>query len=187
MPCGAVTTCSGALSGRTSKPSRPAAKNSKRTRPMRRTSPGLLRLAINVWPPFRGAGVRVRHIAADWHETRVELNLGLFNRNYVGTHFGGSLYAMTDPFHMLMLIHLLGPEYAVNHKGGRIDYLAPARGRVTTTLRIEDAEVDAIRARVAAAGKDAPEFSADILDAEGMVVARAVHTLHVRRKGAAAP
>jgi len=140
---------------------------------------------MNVWPPFRGAGVRVRHIAADWHETRVELNLGLFNRNYVGTHFGGSLYAMTDPFHMLMLIHLLGPEYVVNHKGGRIDYLAPARGRVTATLRIEDTVVEAIRARVASAGKDAPEFSADILDAAGVVVARAIPTMHVRRKGAA--
>jgi len=137
---------------------------------------------MNVWPPFRGAGVRVRHIAADWHETRVELNLGLFNRNYVGTHFGGSLYAMTDPFHMLMLIHLLGPEYAVNHKGGRIDYLAPARGRVTTTLRIQDTTVDAIRAQVAAAGKDAPEFEAEIRDADGTVVARATHTLHVRHR-----
>ena len=139
---------------------------------------------MNVWPPFRGAGVRVRHIAADWREARVELNLGLLNRNYVGTHFGGSLYAMTDPFPMLLLMHLLGPEYVVNHKGGRIDYLAPARGRVSVTLRIEDAEVNAIRARVASAGKDAPEFGADILDAAGAIVARVVHTLHVRRKGA---
>jgi hypothetical protein len=141
---------------------------------------------MNLWPPFRGAGVRVRHIATDWHETHLELNLGLFNRNYIGTHFGGSLYAMTDPFHMLMLIHLLGPEYAVNHRGGRIEYLAPARGRVTATLRVESAEVEGIRARVASAGKDAPEFSADIVDAAGAVVARAIHTLHVRRKGPAA-
>jgi acyl-coenzyme A thioesterase PaaI-like protein len=137
---------------------------------------------MNIWPPFRGAGVRVRRIAPDWREIRVELNLGLLNRNYVGTHFGGSLYAMTDPFHMLMLIHLLGPDYVVSHKGGRIDYRAPARGRVTATLRVEDADVKAIRARVAAEGKDMPEFAADILDADGGVVARAVHTLHVRRR-----
>jgi acyl-coenzyme A thioesterase PaaI-like protein len=137
---------------------------------------------MNVWPPFRGAGVRVRRIAPDWREVRVELNLGLLNRNYVGTHFGGSLYAMTDPFHMLMLIHLLGPDYVVNHKGGRIEYLAPARGRVTATLRVKDADVKAIRARVAAKGKDAPEFGAEILDSAGAVVARAAHTLHVRRR-----
>jgi hypothetical protein len=89
---------------------------------------------------------------------------------------------MTDPFHMLMLIHLLGPDYVVNHKAGRIDYLAPARGRVTAALRLKDVELEAIRARVAATGKDAPEFSADILDAAGVVVARALHTLHVRRR-----
>jgi acyl-coenzyme A thioesterase PaaI-like protein len=142
----------------------------------------MLRLAMNLWPPFRGAGVRVRHIAADWHEARVELSLGLLNRNYVGTHFGGSLYAMTDPFHMLLLLHLLGPDYVVNHMGGRIDYLAPARGRVSATLRIDDAEVEAIRERVDAVGKDTPAFSADIRDAKGVVVARATHTLHVRRR-----
>jgi acyl-coenzyme A thioesterase PaaI-like protein len=137
---------------------------------------------MSLWPPFRGAGVRVRHIAPDWREAHVELKFGLLNRNYVGTHFGGSLYAMTDPFYMLMLIHLLGPDYVVNHKGGRIEYLAPARGRVTTILRIQDADLEAIRTRVTASGKDAPEFGAEIRDAGGGLVARAVHTLSVRRR-----
>jgi acyl-coenzyme A thioesterase PaaI-like protein len=142
----------------------------------------MLRLAMNLWPPYRGAGVRVRHIAPDWREARVELNLGLLNRNFVGTHFGGSLYAMTDPFFMLLLLHRLGPEYVVNHKGGRIEYLAPARGRVRVTIRLEDEDVEAVRARVDAAGKDAPEFMAEIRDEAGTVVARATHTLHVRRR-----
>jgi acyl-coenzyme A thioesterase PaaI-like protein len=141
---------------------------------------------MNLWPPFRGAGIRVRHIARDWSEVRVELKLGLLNRNYIGTHFGGSLYAMTDPFHMLMLIHLLGPGYVVNHKGGRIEYLAPAQGRVGTTLRVDDAILEAIRARVAAEGKDTPDFTAEIVGPGGVVVARAVQTLHIRRRAAAA-
>lgn len=141
---------------------------------------------MNLWPPFRGAGIRVRHIAHDWREVRVELKLGLLNRNYIGTQFGGSLYAMTDPFHMLMLIHLLGPGYVVNHKGGRIEYLAPAQGRVGTTLRVDDATLEAIRARVAAEGKDTPDFTAEIVDPGGVVVARAVQTLHIRRRAAAA-
>jgi hypothetical protein len=64
----------------------------------------LAKLVLNLWPPFLGAGVKVRRISPDWKEIDVQLRLGLTNRNYVGVHFGGSLYAMTDPFYMLMLL-----------------------------------------------------------------------------------
>ena len=76
-------------------------------------SPRLLRWGMNLWPPYLGAGIRVRSIAADWSEASVELRLGLLNRNYVGTHFGGSLFAMTDPFYALLLMHRLGERYLV--------------------------------------------------------------------------
>jgi hypothetical protein len=59
--------------------------------------PGLFRRGLNLWPPFRGAGIRVTHVSADYREVDVALKLGLLNRNYFGTQFGGSLYAMTDP------------------------------------------------------------------------------------------
>ena len=70
----------------------------------------LLRRGMGWWPPFLGAGIRVSSIADDFREAEVELKLGRFNRNYVGTYFGGSLYAMTDPFFMIMLLHNLGGE-----------------------------------------------------------------------------
>jgi hypothetical protein len=48
--------------------------------------------------PFRGAGIVVTALAADWRHARVVLRERALNRNYVGVHFGGSLFAMTDPF-----------------------------------------------------------------------------------------
>ncbi|HQU90597.1 MAG TPA: DUF4442 domain-containing protein, partial [Denitromonas sp.] len=78
-----------------------------------RLGPGLLKWGINLWPPFLGAGIRVQHIAADFSEITVALKMGLLNRNYVGTHFGGSLFSMTDPFFMLMMMHRLGKGYIV--------------------------------------------------------------------------
>jgi len=65
------------------------------------------------WPPFLGAGIRVRSLSDDFRDAVVELHLGWFNRNYVGTHFGGSLYAMCDPYFMIMLMHNLGRDYLV--------------------------------------------------------------------------
>src|SRR6185503_9618316 len=72
-----------------------------------------LRNGMKWWPPFLGAGIRVKRFSDDFREVVVELKLGRLNRNAVGTHFGGSLYAMTDPFYMIMLLHNLGGDYLV--------------------------------------------------------------------------
>lgn len=68
---------------------------------------------LNVWPPFLGAGIRVKRFQPDWKAIEVEMKLRRWNSNYVGTHYGGSLYSMADPFYMLMLIENLGSDYIV--------------------------------------------------------------------------
>jgi len=72
-----------------------------------------LRWAMNFYPPYIGAGVRVRHISADMRLVQVKMVLRWYNRNYVGTQFGGSLYSMVDPFFVLMLMENLGRDYIV--------------------------------------------------------------------------
>ncbi len=42
-----------------------------------------LRWALNFYPPYLGAGVRVRHISADLRLVRVKMVLRWYNRNYV--------------------------------------------------------------------------------------------------------
>ena len=143
---------------------------------------GWLRIGMNLWPPFRGCGIRVKRIADDYREVEVELVRTRFNRNYIGTHFGGSLYAMTDPFYMLMLIHALGPEYFVSHKSGEIEYLKASREKVYARFSLDDAAVADIKARTAGGEKYLPRFAVDVKTAAGDLVARVAHTLYVRRK-----
>ncbi len=145
-------------------------------------SPRILRYFLNLWPPYLGAGVRVRLLAADFREALVEIRLGWTNRNYFGDHFGGSLYSMTDPFFTLMLIHILGPAYKVTHAAGSIRYLAPARGTVQARFRLTEAQIAAIRAATDGGEKHLPELSADLVDEAGRIVARVTHTLYVRKK-----
>ena len=145
-----------------------------------------LKLGMNLWPPFRGAGIRVRHIADDYRKISVDLSLGRLNRNYIGTHFGGSLYAMTDPFYMLMLLHLLGKDYTVSHAGARVDFLAPARGTVSAHFTITDVQIGEIHAATAGGGKYLPEYTVDVVAHGGQVVARVTHVIYVRRKAARA-
>ena len=144
--------------------------------------PRHLRLGMNLWSPFLGAGIRVRHIAEDWSEVVVELRHGLMNRNYVGTHYGGSLFSMTDPFYALMLMHLLGERYLVWDQAASIEFVAPGRGTVSAVFRLTKEEVEAIRGQAASGEKVLPAFDVEVRDADNGLVARVHRTLYVRLK-----
>jgi acyl-coenzyme A thioesterase PaaI-like protein len=134
------------------------------------------------WPPFLGAGIRVKSLSDDFRDAVVELKLGRLNRNAVGTHFGGSLYAMTDPFFMIMLLKNLGGDYLVWDKSGSIEYVAPGRGTVSAHIHLAEKRIAEIRAQAAGGEKVLPEFEVYVKDADGAIVARVRKVLYVRLK-----
>jgi len=134
------------------------------------------------WGPFRSPGIHLRRMTDDFREGEAELRLGWLNRNIAGAHFGGSLFAMTDPFYMLMLMQNLGRKYYVWDKAASIEYVAPARGTVTARFSLTEERLAEIRAQAADGNKVLPEFVTDVVDAQGAVVARVHRTLYVRLK-----
>ena len=135
------------------------------------------------WPPFLGAGIRVRGLSDDFRDAVVELRLGRLNRNYVGTHFGGSLYAMTDPFFMIMLLQNLGGDYLVWDKSGSIEYVAPGRGTVRAHFVLTEARIAEVRAQAAGGEKVLPEFQVEVRHAiDDSLVALVRKILYVRLK-----
>ncbi len=142
----------------------------------------LLRWGLNLYPPYLGAGVRVKHIRADFRQATVSMGLNRLNRNYVGTHFGGSLYSMVDPFFMLLLLESLGSDYFVWDKAAHIDFVSPGKGRVHAHFAISDALLAEIAERTAGGDKYLPELCVDVLGDDGELVARVHKTLYVRRK-----
>ena len=141
-----------------------------------------LRRWINLWPPFLGAGIRVKHIAPDMKAVDVEMKLRWWNANYVGTHFGGSLFAMTDAFYMLMLMANLGRDYIVWDKAATIRYRKPGRGRVRAEFRLSDAQLDDIRDKLKMLPKYEPIFTVEVKDEQGIVIAEVDKLLYVRKK-----
>jgi acyl-coenzyme A thioesterase PaaI-like protein len=137
---------------------------------------------VNLYPPYLGAGVRVRAVSPDFRRVEVQMPLRWYNRNYVGTHFGGSLYSMVDPFYMLMLIQVLGPDYIVWDRAAAIEFLQPGRGTLHAAFHLTDTDLEAIHAHTADGGKYLPEFTVAVVDAKGDLVARVKKTLYVRRK-----
>jgi acyl-coenzyme A thioesterase PaaI-like protein len=147
-----------------------------------RFSARTLQRGMHLWPPFLGAGIRLRRMSEDFREAEAELRLGRLNRNAVGTQFGGSLFAMTDPFYAIMLMRNLGPEYLVWDKSACIEYLAPGRGTVRARFELTEARLAQIRAQAAGGDKVLPEFETEVVDAQDEVVARVRRTVYVRLK-----
>jgi acyl-coenzyme A thioesterase PaaI-like protein len=141
-----------------------------------------MRWFMTFYPPYLGAGVRVRHISDDFRDIKVSMGLGWYNRNYVGTQFGGSLYSMVDPFYMLMLMENLGRHYIVWDKAADIDFISPGKGPVFANFRIDETLLDEVRRQTANGEKYLPQLQVDIHDGAGTLVARVQKTLYVRLK-----
>ena len=141
-----------------------------------------LRRWLNLWPPFLGAGIRITRLDRDWKAIDVELRPRFWNRNYVGTHYGGSLYSMTDPFYMLMLIENLGRDYIVWDKSASIQFRRASKEKVTAQFRLSDQQLDGIRQTLQRQEKYEPTFSVAVRDPAGTVVAEVSKLLYIRKK-----
>lgn len=142
----------------------------------------ILKIAMNLWPPFLGAGIHVDHIGEDYRSARVTLKYRLINRNIVGVHFGGSLFAMTDPFFMLLFSQNLGKEYIIWDRAAKIDFLKPGKSNVYASFNITQTQIDELRLETSSGEKILKDYSVDITDSGGEVIARVTKTLYVRKK-----
>ncbi len=141
-----------------------------------------LRFGMNLWPPFLFAGIRVEEISPDYRYARVRMRLRPWNRNYFGTHFGGSLFAMTDPFWVLLLFHQLGREHVVWDRAGEIEFVAPGRGTVRAEFRLTDEHVEQVLEQTASGSKALVWFDTDVVGQDGTVIAKVRKQVYARRK-----
>ena len=137
---------------------------------------------FNLWPPFAAAGIRITHVSSDLREVRVQMKLRPWNRNYVGTHYGGSLFSMADPFFMVMLMENLGPAYVVWDKRATIHFKRPGRGTVHATFTLTPTDLDSIRSELDREVRVLREFRAEILDEDGQIVAEVEKTISIKRR-----
>ena len=141
------------------------------------------RLFINLYRPYRGAGIRMVQLSPDSRLAVMSLRPRFSNRNAFGTHFGGSLYSMCDPIFVLMLARILGPDYILWDKGASIKFCKPGRGVVTASFELPSDLTDDLQRRADAGEVLNPEFVVNVMDNEGDVVAEIHKTLYLRKRG----
>ena len=129
---------------------------------------------------YRGTGGRLRYIAEDWSEVRLDLHLTWRTRNYVGTIFGGSIYSAVDPMFMLMLIRRLGPDFLVWDKSATIQFKKPGRETLHARFLVGDDELEAVRSALESQRSIDRTYVFDLVDDSGTVCATVEKIIYIR-------
>lgn len=141
-----------------------------------------LEKAINFYGPFVGAGVKLDEMTKDYRHAKVSMPLRFYNKNYMGTQFGGSLYSMVDPWYMLMLIKNLGRDYIVWDKGANIQFKKPGKGKVFAEFNLSQETIDEIKAYVEVNTKMDYTFKVEVKDENGTLICQIDKVVYVRKK-----
>ena len=144
------------------------------------SSPAGMRRMLNLWPPFLFSGISVLEVSKDFRHVKVRLKKKLFTSNYVGTLFGGSLFAMTDPFFMIMAMRNLDRKYIVWDKRGEIEFVSPGKETVYASFHLTDEELEDIKTEVEKNGKYLKWFEVELKTADERVVARVKKQIYFR-------
>lgn len=145
-------------------------------------SPAVMRRALNLWPPYLAAGVRITELLPGFAGATVTLRVRPWNANYFGTAFGGTLFAMSDPFWVLLLINRLGKDYSVLDARAEIEFLAMGRGDLRTTFEVPESLVEQLRAEADSGEKVLHWLTNEVVDRKGTVVARIRKQIYVKHR-----
>lgn len=137
---------------------------------------------FNSFAPFHGAGISIDKIDLKNYHIRSKMPLTRKNKNIVGVHFGGSLYAMVDPFYMTLLMYHLGDKYIVWDKAASIDFLTPGRSTVYADIRIDESEVQLIKQLASNHAPVYRNYTVNIMDESGLRIAEVHKTVYIRKK-----
>lgn len=137
---------------------------------------------VSLYPPYLGAGIKLKKLNQNFTRFEVEMKMHWYNRNIFGTHFGGSLYAMCDPFYVFIIMNFLGTEYIVWDKSAKIDFLKPGKGKVNAIFEILDNELIQIKKETDTSGKKTFFFTAQIKNKNNEIIATVEKEIYVRKK-----
>ena len=127
-------------------------------------------------------GLRVLEVNEDITRIKARLKLRWYNRNGYGTHFGGSLLSMTDPFFALILHANLGDDYIIWDKHVEMDFVRASRDRVFATFEISVEEIDSLREKLESGEKQIVRFQTEVLTHDAQIAAHLKKAIYVKKK-----
>lgn len=137
--------------------------------------------AINLYSPFWGSGIKVLNYNKEKQQINVQLKMNFFNKGYMGTHFGGSLYSMCDPFYVYLLMKSLGSSYMVWDKRAEIEYIKRNNNSVFAKFEVSENDIETIKSQLSKQKKIDYSFTINVTDSKENTIALVKKTIYVRK------
>lgn len=137
------------------------------------------KIRFNLFPAYRRSGGRVCFLSSDWKEIHIKIGLDWTTRNYVGSVFGGSIYAALDPIYMVQLINILGENYIVWDKSAQISFIKPVKKTVYARFLLSDDLLEEIKEKVRNEQKYIFDLKVCFEDENKTIYAEAIKTIYV--------
>ena len=142
-----------------------------------------LKWIMNLYPPLLFQRIWVVGFDKGFRGVNVKVFKSLFNKNYNGSIFGGTIFAATDPFYAILFDQLLqrkGFKVRVWLKSANIQYLKPGRSALFFTVVITDDMLkDAIDA-LNNSGKFIKAYPMEIKTKDGEICATVMNEVYIR-------
>ncbi len=136
----------------------------------------------NFWPPFLFTGIKIEQLSDNYCYCKVRLKLRFWNANYVGTQYGGSIYSMSDPFFMIMLMKNLGNGFIVWDKAAHISYLKPGNSDLTAEFVLSEEDIKTIRETLKNVNKMEWSKVIEIKGEDEQLVARVEKVISIKKR-----
>ncbi|MES2277441.1 MAG: DUF4442 domain-containing protein [Bacteroidota bacterium] len=126
-----------------------------------------LKWVIRFYPPLFFQRIWVKSFTKDFKGVNVSIRKSVFNKNYNGSIFGGTLFAAADPFYPLLFHQIFlrrGHKVIVWLKSAGIQYLKPATTNLHFSIVINDEIIAEAEHMLITEGKFIKTFPIEIFD-----------------------
>ena len=131
---------------------------------------------------YRRTTAKLIDVSDDLHKVVITLSLNWKNKNYVGSIFGGSMLAATDPIYLIQLIQILGDDYVVWDKAVTARYKRPAKSRIYGTFLFSEEEIKDIKNKIAESHEIDITKTMNLNDEKQQIIATFSKTLYIADK-----
>ena len=142
----------------------------------------LFRILFNMSPMYKRSCGKIIFTSEDLHVVKIKIPLSYKNKNYVGSIFGGSLFAATDPIYMIQLMQILGKDFVVWDKKTEIKFKRPAYDNAFATFEFTTTEINKILQKVEVENEIDYTKILHITDKKGTIFAELDKTLYIASK-----
>jgi len=142
-----------------------------------------LKWVMCLYPPLLFQRIWIKKFHPGIRGVDVKINKSLFNKNYNGSIYGGTIYSATDPFYAILFDQLLqrkGFKTRVWLKSASIQYLKPGHDDLFFTVVITDDMLNEAIEALTTLGKFVKAYPMEITNKSGEICATVTNEVYIR-------